>query len=263
MQQLVLPMYTALEQDHDFRSLGAAMGLAYRELFHVPFRTGHYYALVPDAADDERLPCLIFLHGMGGNMKPYLWVLSRLTTRVRCVIVAPTFGIGNWDKPGGAQFVVAVAREAVATLSVDRERIFLFGYSNGAMGVTRAVIQEPELFKGLFYLSPVTEDDLFHRSEFLKGRGHRHILFIHGGRDERIPREFVQGTVAALQQLGCDVTLRVYENEDHFLLFSQPEAVLSDIADCMAVSSPAGAGQDQGTSHYRFRGFGTDSLSSN
>lgn len=161
MRSVLLPMYAALDQDDDFHALGSAMGLAYRELFHVPFRTGHYYAVVPDTDDNERLPCLIFLHGMGGNMKPYIWVLSGLNSRVRCVVLAPTFGIGNWDKPGGAELVVGIAREAVATLPVDKERIFLLGYSNGAMGVTRAVIQEPALFRGLVYLSPVTEDNLF------------------------------------------------------------------------------------------------------
>lgn len=235
---LVRPLYAAIERDVDFRDLGSAMGLAYRELFHVPFRTGHYFALVPDAANGERLPCLVFLHGMGGNMKPYLWVLSGLGKRVKCVVIAPTFGIGNWDRPGGAELVVKVVREAVTTLPVDPERIFLLGYSNGAMGVTRAAIQEPELFRGLIYLSPVTEDNLFSLPEFLSRSKDRRIVFLHGGRDARIPKEFVKGTVANLQQLGCDVDLRVYEDEDHFLLFSQPDAVLGDIVECMTSSSP-------------------------
>jgi predicted esterase len=114
---------------------------------------------------------------------------------------------------------------------------YLLGYSNGAMGVTRAAIQEPELFRGLIYLSPVTEDNLFSRPEFLSRSKDRRIVFLHGGRDARIPKEFVKGTVANLRQLGCDVDLKIYEDEDHFLLFSQPDAVLGDIGECMASST--------------------------
>ncbi len=42
------------------------------------------------------------------------------------------------------------------------------GYSNGAMGVTWAAMQAPELFRGLIYLSPVTDDDaLLHQAIFV------------------------------------------------------------------------------------------------
>jgi predicted esterase len=137
--------------------------------------------------------------------------------------------MGNWDKPGSAELVVDVAREAIATLSLDPDRIFLMGYSNGAVGVTRAAVKAPGLFRGLIYLSPITEDEFFETTGFSAGRRDRTILFLHGGRDERIPRTFVEGTAGALKRRGCDVRLKVYD-DDHFLLFSQQEAILSDIA---------------------------------
>jgi predicted esterase len=103
------------------------------------------------------------------------------------------------------------------------------GYSNGAVGVTRAAVKAPGLFRGLIYLSPITEDEFFETTGFSAGRRDRTILFLHGGRDERIPRTFVEGTAGALKRRGCDVRLKVYD-DDHFLLFSQQEAILSDIA---------------------------------
>ena len=118
------------------------------------------------SAAHEQLPCLIFLHGMGGNAKAYIWLLSRLAREGKCVVIVPTFGLGNWDNADGAAMVVAIAREAVKTLPINPHRIFLMGYSNGAMGVTRAAILAPELFQGLIYLSPVTEDQLFSTKEF-------------------------------------------------------------------------------------------------
>jgi predicted esterase len=205
------------------------MGMAYRELFHIEFRTGHYCLFLPEAAAGRRLPCLIFLHGLGGNVKPCLWVLAKLATMGKCAVVAPTFGLGNWDKPGSAELVVAVAQEALATLPLDPNRVFLMGYSNGAMGVTRAAIKRASLFRGLVYLSPVTEDELFTTPEFLARARDRKILFVHGARDPRIPKNVVEGTVALLKSRGCMVRLKIYD-DDHWLLLSRPAEVLQEIA---------------------------------
>jgi predicted esterase len=130
--------------------------------------------------------------------------------------------------------VVAIAREAVKTLPIDPHRIFLMGYSNGAMGVTRAAILAPELFQGLIYLSPVTEDGLFSTKQFLSRAHDRKILFLHGGSDEQIPRDIVEATATALKQRVSDVRIRVYDDEGHWLLFSQPKAVLDEVSECMA-----------------------------
>lgn len=241
LRSLMITMCRDMEADADFRTLGSALGAAYGELFHLEFRTGHYYVCLPptNAADGEKLPCLIFLHGMGGNSKPYLWVLSRLARQARCVVIAPTFGMGNWNKEGGAEFVADVAREALATLPVDPRKLFLMGYSNGGMGVTRAAVRDPGLFQGLIYLSPVTEDDVFATRAFAASARGRRILFLSGGCDERIPRRLVTATAASLKQMGCNVQAKIYEREDHFLLFAQPQAVLDAIMEFMNAADGA------------------------
>ena len=239
IQSLVLPLYAEMDKDADFRQLGSAMGTAYRDLCHAEFRNGHYYVFLPETSNAERIPCLVFLHGMGGNIKACLWVLSKLSTQTKCAVIAPTFGFGNWDRPDGAELVVDVTREALATLPLDSERVFLMGYSNGGMGVTRAAVKEPRLFRGLIYLSPVTEDELFSTPEFLTRKSDRNILFLQGGRDKRIPPNIVEGTVALLKQLGCDVRLKLYDDEDHYLLFSQQESVLGEIGKFMTVVPPS------------------------
>jgi predicted esterase len=234
---LLLPIYEELEKDPGFHEIGTELGPMYRELAHLEYRTGHYYVFLPEMKESkeviEKIPCLIFLHGMGGNSKSCLWVLSKLSKQKKCAVIAPTFGLGSWDKPGGGEFVVDVAREAIATFPIDPKQIYLMGYSNGGMGVTRAAVKSPELFQGLIYLSPVTEDQFFSTKEFLSRAKDRKILFLQGGLDKRIPCEEVERSVGALKRLGCDVRLKLYENEDHYLLFSQQEAVLGDILELM------------------------------
>jgi predicted esterase len=241
IRSLVLPLYDQMDKEPDFRALGSVMGLAYRELLHLEFRTGHYYIFMPQATSGEKLPCLVFLHGMGGNAKACLWVLSGLSKRSKCAVIAPTFGIGNWDKAGSAELIVDVVRESLTTLPLDPDKVFLMGYSNGATGVTRAAVKEPRLFRGLIYLSPITEDHLFSTNEFSTVKRDRRLLFLHGGRDERIPRSLVEGTVTSLRAMGCEVRLKVYEEEDHFLLFSQQDAVLGDIIEFMAAEQSSEA----------------------
>ncbi len=234
MWSCMRPIYELIQRDPEFQHLGSALGMAYREIVRLDFRSGHYYAFVPRTQGAERLPCLVFLHGLGGNNKAYFWALSQLAQRRKCVVLAPTFGIGNWDQEGSGELVVDVVREALTTLPLDAQRIYLLGYSNGAMGVTRAVVQAPTLFRGLVYLSAVTEDQLFSTPEFLADIAKRPVLFLHGGQDERIPQTLVAGTVALLSQLGGNVQLKVYEQEDHFLLLTRQEEVLGEIAEFMS-----------------------------
>ena len=151
---------------------------------------------VPQAAGG--VPCLVFLHGQGGNMKACLWVLSKLSARTKCVVIAPSFGVGNWDQAGSGEFVAAVTHEALATLPLDPKRIFLMGYSNGAMGVTRAAIKEPKLFRGLIYLSAITADESVSTDELPKQPPDGRILFLHGGRDRRIPQAIIEGAAMTL-----------------------------------------------------------------
>jgi predicted esterase len=233
MRSLELSVYDVMEKDAGFHALGSVMGTAYRELFRVEFRTGHYYLFLPEVRQGERLPCLVYLHGLGGNNKSHFWVLTRISAQMKCAVIAPSFGMGNWEKRGGAELAVEVAHEALATLPLDPERLFLLGYSNGALGVTRAAVKEPGLFKGLIYLSPVTEDELFSVPEFQTHGTSCRILFLHGGQDRRIPRDLVERTAATLERLGGDVRLKVYDDEDHYLLLSRRQAVVDDLIEWM------------------------------
>ena len=114
MRSLVLPIYSEMDRDAGFRDLGSALDSACLDLLHIKFPTGHYFVALPDrsamrSAAHEQLPCLIFLHGMGGNAKAYIWLLSRLAREGKCVVIVPTFGLGNWDNADGAAMVVAIA----------------------------------------------------------------------------------------------------------------------------------------------------------
>lgn len=94
-------------------------------------------------AGDDLVPGIVFLHGFGGLMTPYLSSLTELPDLAGYAIVAPALGFeGDWWSEEGR----SVVRRVVDTLParVDRDRLFLVGLSNGAVGAM-AVAADPEL----------------------------------------------------------------------------------------------------------------------
>ena len=236
MRELMLQAHQHMEASPEFARLGSVRGLTYRDLFRAGNGAGHYYVFLPETDSDAPIPCLVFLHGMGGNLKSYFWVMSQISTRMKCAVVAPTFGLGLWQKEESSEFIVDVTREAMETLPIDPKQIYLMGYSQGAVGVTRAAVREPGLYHGLIYLSPITEDDRFGAPEFESQKEDLRLLFLHGRNDSRIPCNFVEGTARTLRQTGYDVEIKIYDGEDHYLTLSQPEALLDELARFMVSS---------------------------
>ncbi len=231
-----MALYREMERDRDFRALGSAMGWAYAELLGLPFDVGHYFLYIPRNHGDGPLPAVVFLHGSVGNFKTYTWLWSKFAEEHGFVIIAPSFGFGNWDRPGGDTAVFRALDDAQRALAesgvaVDPARIYLAGISNGGIGVSRAALAAPERFAGLIYLSPVMPPSIVDSAEFAAQWARRPVLVVAGMADERIPLSYVRQRATVLQEAAVNVTLREYPDEDHFLFFSQPEAVLQDVAE--------------------------------
>ena len=66
------------------------------------------------------------------------------------------------------------------------------------------------------------------------------VLVITGDAERRIPLGYTEAGVRQLRTVHERVELQVYPGEDHFLLFSQPEAVMRDLGDWVEreISSP-------------------------
>ncbi len=235
-----MALYREMERDRNFRAMGSAMGWAYAELLGLPFDSGHYFLYIPRTHGAGPLPAVVFLHGSVGNFKTYTWVWSKFAEEHGFVIIAPSFGFGNWDRPGGDTAVFRALDDAQRVLAesgvvVDPARVYLAGISNGGIGVSRAALASPERFAGLIFLSPVLPPSILDTAKFKAQWAQRPVLVIAGMADERIPLAYVRQRAAALRAGSVNVTLREYPDEDHFLFFSQPEALLQDVAEWLPV----------------------------
>jgi len=229
IRQLVNKVYKEISKDKEFQRLNSSLEWSYRELLGRSFDSGHYYFYIPEKYSDKPLPVLVFLHGSVGNFKAYLWLWSKLAQRVGFVVIAPTFGIGDWQQPGAMDTVRKALVDLKGIVDIDDANIYLAGISNGGEGVSRLALEEGLHFKGLIYISPVMDYNIVDSDLFINSLKKKPILIIAGEKDKRIPIEYIEERVPLWQKRGMDLTLVKYTNEDHFLFFSRTNDILFKI----------------------------------
>ena len=104
-------------------------------------------------ARDEKYPLVIYLHGRGGNvMTPDQPGQARNFSkddnyRKRpCVILVPQCPQGSFWRGDQAGTVVEIINDLVKHLPIDKNRIYLTGYSMGGYGTFSLLGMEPKLF---------------------------------------------------------------------------------------------------------------------
>ncbi|MDB6003532.1 MAG: hypothetical protein JWR15_519, partial [Prosthecobacter sp.] len=99
-------IYAEIGAVPEFTAVGSALPSIYREICFEEFRDGHYFHYIPARVDRSKpTPTLVFLHGSGGNFKAYIWLLSKVADELGIAVIAPSFGMGNWEKPGGYEVI--------------------------------------------------------------------------------------------------------------------------------------------------------------
>jgi pimeloyl-ACP methyl ester carboxylesterase len=210
------------------------MNYAYADLYGGHFNVGHIYHFVPDHKPEEKLPVLLFLHGIAGSKKIYLWILQKFAEQHRCIVVCPAFGFGFY-RSGAVESIERARSYALQSLPGDPGRVYLIGLSNGGLGVTRAATAHPEYYAGLILLCSVLDHAKIHSETFTAGWRNRPILCIYGTTDNRIPPDYIETEMNALSDAGVNVTLRPYVGEDHFFIFTARERMYEDIANWLSI----------------------------
>jgi predicted esterase len=234
IREMTLRHYRAMDEDRELYALGSVLTYAYSDE-----DAGHLFAYAPPHDPSERLPTIVFLHGSAGNFKAYFYLWKRLADRARMIVVCPSFGWGDWFRPGGVEAVERARRWAVAALGADEARMFLVGLSNGGTGVTRAAVAQPGAYRGLVFISGVLEDEILRRA----GRRGQPpsmppIFVVHGTRDDRIQVTLVERSVTRLRAHGATVDEWIVDGEDHFLFFDRDDEVLARVAEWVRAQSP-------------------------
>jgi pimeloyl-ACP methyl ester carboxylesterase len=222
----------ATETHPDYRGLARVGDTQGYRLLSGVLDPQHCYSYRPaPRAPGERFGMLVFLHGHGSNLLFVLHALRPLCDRLRLCLVAPTFGYGNWEAPGGSAAVERAARFGYEAFAPDPARVLLMGFSQGGAGVSRAAADRPDRYAGLVFLSATMELPVLGSEAFVSGWKGRNVLVIHGDRDWNVKPATVD---AAVQQLEADA-VKVAQHRDpaaaHFLFFAQLDAVTDAVCD--------------------------------
>lgn len=232
-------IYAEIGSEPDFTAAGSALPSIYHEMSFGQFRDGHYFHYIPAKVDRSKpTPALVFLHGSGGNFKAYIWLLSKLADELGITVIAPTFGLGNWEKKGGYEAITRAITDAGNHATIDPEQIHLMGLSNGGKGMCLAESSEGPKFRTLIFLSAVLHNRISPSTLASRLKG-RPALVISGGSDDRVPWDYVSGYAEKLERSGMRVTTRCFEQDDHFLFFRKRTEVLKIIGEWINTASAA------------------------
>lgn len=230
LKGMTADLYRELERDPAFHALGLSMPEVYDDLLGSGIRIGHTYLYVPPGVDRTRpAPAIIFLHGSGGNFKAYLWVLSRLADRQKMILIVPSFGMGNWSQPNTDVVLDLALKAAAQNVALDLTSLHLMGLSNGGLGVSQLVAPRGSQFRSFIFLSPVFDEGEISSPHFASHVAGKPVLILTGALDDRVPLSYVQDSAAKLKRTGALVTLESFPNANHFLIFSEREALIAKL----------------------------------
>ncbi len=176
---------------------------------------------------DTGMALLVWLHGAGGTGNISA-ALSALADEFGIIVLAPdsrewTWGsiLGNWEPD--LDFLQLAMQQAQHRCAIDRERIWLGGFSDGASFSLALGISYGNIFRRVYAGAPGLMQPI-------AANGKPPIFVSHGKSDPTMPIDVTSRQfVPRLKRLGYDVTYREYEGRHQL-----PPEILREVIAWMA-----------------------------
>lgn len=184
----------------------------------------------PESSSDQKPPLLLLLHGIGADENDLFGIHPFLDKRffivsARAPFALPYGGYGWFEiymEPGsfsinGQQFeesrakILAFVDELIAEHDLDTARIYLCGFSQGAMMSLSALFSEPEKFAGVVAMSGRAVAELAPTGADTEKLKEFPILVTHGTNDPVLPIENGRATKEILSRLPVDLEYHEYQ----------------------------------------------------
>ena len=184
----------------------------------------------PRETGDGPAPALLLLHGVGSNEKDLISLAPYLDLRLHILSARAPFEMGpqmfgwytiQWMPNGDFRINEAEARQSLETLNtfldeivraydLDPKRLFLGGFSQGAIMSSALLLTSPEKIAGIVAMSgrwpaPVEAERAL--DEHLAGKP---VLVMHGLYDPTIPIRYGREMRDKFAALPIDLTYREY-----------------------------------------------------
>lgn len=173
-------------------------------------RTLQPYSLyLPSAFDPERsCPLIVALHGSGVDERGIIRFYSRIFPD--WPILAPQArGLSDWYLGKSSEDVMECVEHVNRLFPLDRNNIFLLGFSMGGYGVWRIGLLYPDKFKALIIIAGSFQPPPYKKGEnmieFLDRARGKSILVVHGALDNAIPVAQIRPGIIKLKGMGINV----------------------------------------------------------
>ncbi len=182
-------------------------------LYSPPVRTDG-----TDGADGgERRPLIVLLHGRGGRAENMARLFRPSAAKIGAVLVVPEafepYGNGfQWGDLDQAAYRVEHAIDfAAERYPIDRERVILAGFSQGAYISLASVTADPRRFAGVVALGACSTRDFALGEERIEDLP---PIYIGVGSEDRA-HDSCRPMARAYEAAGFEVKLRVYKGYGH------------------------------------------------
>ena len=176
-----------------------------------------YYVYIPPSISAAAPPpLLVALHGSRGNGRDLIRNWTELADREGLIVVAPnaTTPVGWKIRGDGPDYLRSVVDATAAICAIDRRRVYLFGYSAGAVHALTVGLIESEYFAAVAIYAGAWLDARSYTALQFAARKIP-VAMVVGDRDEFFPMESVLATKSALEGAGHRVLLAILPVQGH------------------------------------------------
>lgn len=158
-----------------------------------------YSIYIPESISGEtEVSLMVFLHGSGSDDRNVIQKQQiRLAEENKMIIVAP-FGRGTshyYSSRESLDDIIEVTQKVIDIFPIDKQKVFLGGFSMGGYGTLRLYDYQPTLFRGLIIISghyylkgsgSNQENQDYSKPEKIAIFKHVPMIFFHGKRDHNL-----------------------------------------------------------------------------
>ncbi|MBX0284701.1 alpha/beta hydrolase [Haloarcula salinisoli] len=191
---------------------------------------------------DEATAALILVHGRGATARSIVQ-MGEEVHREGVTLLAPQAARNTWypnsflapverNEPGRSSGLQAVddAVERAVAAGIDRERVLLLGFSQGACLASEYVARNPRRYGGLVALSGGLIGETVDPTSYEGDIEGTPVFVGCSDVDPHIPLERVKETSEAFELLNGDLDERIYEGMGHGVNEDELEAVAELVA---------------------------------
>lgn len=157
------------------------------------FEERGYGIFIPStySEDSEPMPLVIALHGFGGEWRNFSRTTGLIPAAERYgfIVAFPNGYLSQWNDGSigdhyedDVEILLELIEFVAESHSIDRERIYLVGFSNGGTMVFRAACDAPNIFAGIASIGGTMR-----RAQQCEEEAATSVLIIHGTGDTVVP----------------------------------------------------------------------------